>query len=72
MNLASATSLCPSGTPAPAAAVLILADAEGRETQLEDVGVGIIAVAGRLAISSRNQARLLIVADHLGRNSSCF
>jgi len=31
--------------------------AEGRETQIEDVNIGIIAVAGRLAISNRNQFR---------------
>ncbi|MNL58390.1 hypothetical protein D3C87_1820200 [compost metagenome] len=39
------------------------------EAQHIGVGVRIVAVAGRLAVSSRNEAGLLVIADHLGGNA---
>ena len=55
-----------------------IADLDNRKTEIAraaneaqhmDIGVRIIAVARRLPVSSRDEASLLVVTNHLGRNA---
>src|SRR5690625_2638730 len=42
------------------------------EVQTVNIVIGVHPVAGLIAPGRRNQARLLIVADHFGGNPGCF